>query len=97
MFSCFERIQFEHCVDHAGIDFGLNTIGELRVFEVNTSAVVNPPDEGENCACRLPVRQRIHAALLQMSMERAGFPRPRWVGCQWIIWWKSCEGETLLV
>lgn len=55
-------------------DSGLNTKGELLIFETNASAVVNPPDEGDNCACRLSARQRMHAALEQMLMERAGFP-----------------------
>jgi hypothetical protein len=80
MFFCLERIQFAVCVDYAGMEFGLNTIGELLVFEGNASAVVHPPGEGENCARRLPARQRIHAALQQMLKERAGFPRPRSVG-----------------
>jgi hypothetical protein len=70
--DALRQIQSALGLDYAGIDFGLNAKGEVLVFEANATMVVNPPEPDERWKYRLPAYQRIHAAVEQMLINRAG-------------------------
>jgi aromatic-L-amino-acid/L-tryptophan decarboxylase len=59
-------------LDYAGIDFGLNLNGDVLFFEANATMVVCHPDKGEIWDYRRPAVDRIHAAVHQMLISRAG-------------------------
>jgi glutamate/tyrosine decarboxylase-like PLP-dependent enzyme len=63
-------IQKQLGLDYAGIDFGLNSDGEILLFEANATMVVNPPEPGEKWAYRQPAVERIHAAVRKMLLEK---------------------------
>ncbi|MFB5191284.1 tetratricopeptide repeat protein [Alicyclobacillus fastidiosus] len=60
--AALRRIQDELGLDYAGIDFGVNEKGDLLLFEVNATMVVNPPEPD---ACwdyrRQPIGQVLQA------------------------------------
>ncbi|HEX3744532.1 MAG TPA: pyridoxal-dependent decarboxylase [Bryobacteraceae bacterium] len=60
------HIQSTLGLDYAGIDFGLNSAGEVLLFEANATMVVNPPDADERWAYRRPAVERIFAAVRKM-------------------------------
>ncbi|MGD0775143.1 MAG: tetratricopeptide repeat protein [Candidatus Solibacter sp.] len=60
------RIQATLGLDYAGIDFGLNSAGDLLLFETNATMVINPPEPGERWAYRRPAVERILAAVRGM-------------------------------
>jgi glutathione synthase/RimK-type ligase-like ATP-grasp enzyme len=59
-------------LDYGGIDFGVNSKGEVLVFEANATMAVNPPEPDQRWNYRLPAYKRIQAAIHQMLMSRAG-------------------------
>jgi glutathione synthase/RimK-type ligase-like ATP-grasp enzyme len=70
--AALSEIQSRLGLDYAGIDFGLNTNGEILLFEANAAMVVNPPEPDEKWAYRRPAVERIFAAVRNMVMRRAG-------------------------
>jgi glutamate/tyrosine decarboxylase-like PLP-dependent enzyme/tetratricopeptide (TPR) repeat protein len=66
-----EQIQAMLGLDYAGIDFGLNSNGQVLLFEANAAMAVNPPAPGECCAYRQPAYQRTCAAIHKLLLERA--------------------------
>ena len=71
--EALSRIQSTLALDYAGIDFGLNSAGEILLFEANATMVVNPPEPGERWAYRRPAVERIFAAVWKMLVNE---PRP---------------------
>jgi aromatic-L-amino-acid/L-tryptophan decarboxylase len=59
-------------LDYAGIDFGVGPNGDVLFFEANATMVVQHPDKGEIWDYRRPAVDRIHAAVHQMLIRRAG-------------------------
>ncbi|HEX4136666.1 MAG TPA: pyridoxal-dependent decarboxylase [Bryobacteraceae bacterium] len=76
--AALTEIQSRLGLDYAGIDFGLNTKGEILIFEANATMVVNPPEQGEKWAYRRPAVERIHAAVRNMLIERSGAGHKGW-------------------
>jgi hypothetical protein len=66
-----KQIQSVLGLDYGGIDFGLNTKGEVLVFEANAAMAINPPGAGPQWAYRLPAYQRVCEAVQRMLVERA--------------------------
>jgi glutathione synthase/RimK-type ligase-like ATP-grasp enzyme len=56
-------------LDYAGIDFGLNSSGQILFFEANATMVVNPPEPGEKWDYRRPAVDRIFTAVRQMLLR----------------------------
>ncbi len=61
-------------LDYAGIDFGVGPNGDILFFEANATMVVQHPDKDEIWDYRRSAVDRIHAAVHQMLMGRAGVP-----------------------
>jgi aromatic-L-amino-acid/L-tryptophan decarboxylase len=59
-------------LDYAGIDFGLSGQGDVLLFEANATMVVQHPDKDEKWDYRRSAVDRIHAAVHQMLLRRAG-------------------------
>jgi len=59
-------------LDYGGIDFGLDADGNILFFEANATMVVQHPDEDKIWDYRRSAVSRIHAAVHQMFMRRAG-------------------------
>jgi Flp pilus assembly protein TadD len=70
------RIQAILGLDYAGIDFGLNSAGDLLLFEANATMVVNPPEPGERWDYRRPAVERILSAVRKMLTAHIGRPTP---------------------
>jgi hypothetical protein len=66
-----EGIQATLALDYGGIDFGVNSRGEILLFEANATMVVNPPEADERWAYRRPAIERIFRAVEAMLLERA--------------------------
>jgi glutathione synthase/RimK-type ligase-like ATP-grasp enzyme len=64
--QALQHIQATLGLDYGGIDFGLSASGEVLLFEVNATMVVNPPEPGEKWAYRRPAVDRIFAAVRAM-------------------------------
>ena len=60
------EIQAKLGLDYAGIDFGLDAAGDILLFEVNATMVVNPPEPDERWAYRGPAVERVFAAIRTM-------------------------------
>jgi hypothetical protein len=60
------RIQATLGLDYGGIDFGLDSSGDLLLFEANATMVINPPEPDERWAYRRPAVERIFAAVRRM-------------------------------
>jgi glutathione synthase/RimK-type ligase-like ATP-grasp enzyme len=69
--NALERIQSVLGLDYGGIDFGLNAKGEVLVFEVNATMVVDPPGVEEQWNYRRPAYERIQAAVQRMLRKMA--------------------------
>jgi tetratricopeptide (TPR) repeat protein len=67
-----EQVQAALGLDYAGVDFGLGPNGEVLLFEANATMVVQHPDPGEHWDYRRPAVDRIHAAVRNMLLKRAG-------------------------
>jgi glutathione synthase/RimK-type ligase-like ATP-grasp enzyme len=67
-----EQVQAALGLDYAGVDFGLGSNGEVLLFEANATMVVQHPDPGEHWDYRRPAVDRIHAAVRNMLLKRAG-------------------------
>lgn len=65
-------LQASLTLDYGGIDFSLGLNGEILFFEANATMVVQHPDEDELWDYRRSAVDRIHAAVHQMFMRRAG-------------------------
>jgi aromatic-L-amino-acid/L-tryptophan decarboxylase len=59
-------------LDYAGIDFGVDSQGNILLFEANATMVVTHPDKDEIWDYRRVAVDRIHAAVRQMLLRRAG-------------------------
>jgi hypothetical protein len=70
--SALSEFQSRLALDYAGIDFGLNSAGDILLFEANATMVVNPPEPDPKWAYRRPAIERIHAAVREMLIGRAG-------------------------
>ncbi|HWE53079.1 MAG TPA: tetratricopeptide repeat protein [Bryobacteraceae bacterium] len=70
--SALREIQRRLGLDYAGIDFGLNSKGEILFFEANATMVVNAPEPGEKWDYRRPAVERIFSAVRNMVIGRAG-------------------------
>jgi tetratricopeptide (TPR) repeat protein len=70
--DALEQIQAALGLDYGGIDFGLDQRGEVLLFEANATMVVEQPDGDERWDYRRPPIERIHAAVRNMLMKRAG-------------------------
>jgi Flp pilus assembly protein TadD/glutathione synthase/RimK-type ligase-like ATP-grasp enzyme len=65
------EIQKSLGLDYAGIDFNLSNSGEIQLFEVNATMVVNPPDANEMWAYRRQAVDDIYAAVRRMLVGNA--------------------------
>ena len=70
--AALERLQAVLELDYAGVDFGLNARGDILLFEANATMVVQHPDKCEHWDYRRSAVDRIHAAVREMLMRRAG-------------------------
>jgi tetratricopeptide (TPR) repeat protein len=70
--KALERIQSVLGLDYGGIDFGLGAQGDILLFEANATMVVNPPEPEERWNYRQPAYKKIHAAVQQMLLKKAG-------------------------
>jgi Flp pilus assembly protein TadD len=59
-------------LDYAGVDFGLESGGDVVVFEANATMIVPSVDEDERWAYRRAPVERIYQAVRAMLLERAG-------------------------
>lgn len=59
-------------LDYGGIDFGLNALGELLVFEANACMAVFPPDEDPRYHFRRAGLEQICRAVRTMLVSRSG-------------------------
>jgi hypothetical protein len=66
------RLQSALGLDYCGIDFGLGPQGDVLLFEANATMVVQHPDQGEHWNYRRSAVDRIHTAVHQMFLRRAG-------------------------
>jgi aromatic-L-amino-acid decarboxylase len=69
--NALTQIQSTLGLDYGGIDFGLNTEGEVLVFEANATMVLNAPETDERWKYRLPAYKQIRSAVEQMLITRA--------------------------
>jgi tetratricopeptide (TPR) repeat protein len=67
-----ERIRDALGLDYAGADFSLGPDGKVLLFEANATMAVPHPAEGEKWEYRRAPVLRIHAAVRQMILQRAG-------------------------
>jgi aromatic-L-amino-acid decarboxylase len=70
--ATLQHLQQALGLDYAGVDFGLNQRGDVLLFEANATMIVQEPDEDVKWDYRRPAVARIHAAVRQMLMTRAG-------------------------
>jgi hypothetical protein len=59
-------------LDYAGIDFGLNSSGDVLLFEANATMTVLPPDRDRRWDYRRAAVRRIEDAVRKMLIHRAG-------------------------
>ena len=69
--AALERLQSLLGLDYGGFDFGLNSQGEVLLFEANAAMRVIPPDRDERWNYRWPAYQRICAAVQEMLIGRS--------------------------
>jgi glutathione synthase/RimK-type ligase-like ATP-grasp enzyme len=62
-------------LDYAGIDFGLDRDGNLLLYEANANMAVIRPAPESMWDYRRPAIERIHYAMHQMLIDRAGAAR----------------------
>ncbi len=61
-----KKIQETLGLDYGGVDFSLNSDGEIILFEANATMVVNPPESDERWNYRRPAIQLILNAIRKM-------------------------------
>jgi hypothetical protein len=66
-----ERLQSLLGLDYGGFDFGLNSRGEVLLFEANAAMRVIPPDRDARWNYRWPAYQRICAAVREMLIRKS--------------------------
>lgn len=59
-------------LDYGGIDFAVGEHGDIRLFEANAAMAVHKPDDKEIWAYRRDAAERIHVAVRDMIIGRAG-------------------------
>jgi len=69
--AALAEIQVRLALDYAGIDFGLNSAGDILLFEANATMVVNPAEADPKWSYRRPAIERIHAAVREMLIGGA--------------------------
>ncbi|WAH43490.1 tetratricopeptide repeat protein [Alicyclobacillus fastidiosus] len=69
--AALKRIQHELKLDYAGIDFGVNEDGDLLLFEVNATMVVNPPEPDERWDYRRQAIDQVFQAVRSMLISTA--------------------------
>jgi len=67
-----ERIRDTLGLDYAGADFSLGKNGEVLLFEANATMAAPSPEKGEKWDYRRPAVKRIHDAVREMILTRAG-------------------------
>jgi tetratricopeptide (TPR) repeat protein len=67
-----ERIRDALGLDYVGADFSLGREGEIVLFEANATMAIPLPEKGEQWDYRRRPVQRIHAAVREMILARAG-------------------------
>jgi aromatic-L-amino-acid/L-tryptophan decarboxylase len=75
--NALAAIQSTLALDYAGIDFGLNSNGELLLFEANATMAVNPPDPAPRWQYRADPYRQIHTATQKMLLGLA-LQGPAW-------------------
>ena len=58
-------------LDYGGIDFGVDSAGNVVVFEANATMAVYPPDANERSAYRRPAYDAVIAAVRHLIADRA--------------------------
>ncbi|MBV8208456.1 MAG: 3-phosphoserine/phosphohydroxythreonine transaminase [Burkholderiaceae bacterium] len=74
--QALHRIAEHLGLDYAGIDFSLNTAGEVVVFEANATMIVPVPDPDPRWDYRRAAVERIDSAMREMLLRRATQPAP---------------------
>ncbi len=67
--DALEKICSKLGLDYAGIDFSLNSKGEILLFEANATMLVQPPEPGPKWDYRRPGVQKILDAVQQMLLK----------------------------
>jgi tetratricopeptide (TPR) repeat protein len=65
------EIQNLLALDYAGVDFGLNSHGDLLLFEANATMTVLPPDRDRRWDYRRDAVQRVEGAVRKMVVDKA--------------------------
>jgi glutamate/tyrosine decarboxylase-like PLP-dependent enzyme len=73
--AALERLSAAIGLDYGGIDFGLNREGKVLLFEANATMVVEQPDSDSCWDYRRSAVERIHAAVRDLVLTRAGVTR----------------------
>jgi tetratricopeptide (TPR) repeat protein len=70
--AALKAIQEALGLDYGGVDFGINPQGEILLFEANATMVVEQPSEDARWDYRRAAVSRIHEAVREMLLRRAG-------------------------
>ena len=70
--ATLERVAATLDLDYGGIDFAVNTAGEILLFEANATMVMVPLTTDEKWDYRRPAFDDVFAAIRRMLMDRAG-------------------------
>jgi aromatic-L-amino-acid decarboxylase len=73
--AALERLSVAIGLDYGGIDFGLNREGQILLFEANATMVVEQPDSDPCWDYRRAAVERIHTAVRDLLVARAGVKR----------------------
>jgi hypothetical protein len=69
--AALERIRIALDLDYGGVDFALDAVGRIAVFETNATMVILTPDPGEHWTYRRKPIQRAIEATRAMLIRRA--------------------------
>jgi len=78
--AALEAIEKTLGLDYGGIDFGLNTQGDILLFEANATMAIVPPGADKRWDYRRPAVERICRAVGKMLLGRARGSRAREAG-----------------
>jgi len=70
--AALDRIAATVDLDYGGIDFGLDAMGRVLLFEANATMVVPPPPAEERFRYRQPAADRVRQAVRELLTRRAG-------------------------